>query len=172
MESYRKLNREKAVREARLWYYANREYALEMQRKWHFENRDLAREIRRRWRENNPIKWRDAMMRSRHKRRAREFAAGVYHETVNYIELYARHDGLCALCGNPVEYGKVSWDHIVPLSRDGWHTEDNLQPTHLVCNCIKGDRTVAWAVARIEFLNGLNSDGEPLLQPYLDFFDT
>jgi 5-methylcytosine-specific restriction endonuclease McrA len=34
----------------------------------------------------------------------------------------------------------VSLDHIVPVSKGGTHTRDNVQAAHLRCNQAKGDR--------------------------------
>ena len=53
----------------------------------------------------------------------------------------------CAICGQPINYELPStnpWsftvDHIVPISRGGGTTEDNLQPAHRKCNRAKGEK--------------------------------
>jgi 5-methylcytosine-specific restriction endonuclease McrA len=35
---------------------------------------------------------------------------------------------------------KVTLDHIIPLSKGGTHTWDNVRPAHRRCNELKGDR--------------------------------
>lgn len=40
-------------------------------------------------------------------------------------------------------------DHIVPLSRGGEHSLDNVQCAHLSCNCRKGDQTIE-EIAEVE----------------------
>ena len=35
----------------------------------------------------------------------------------------------------------TGWDHVIPLSRGGAHSEDNLVPCCLLCNVSKGNRT-------------------------------
>lgn len=36
----------------------------------------------------------------------------------------------------------ASVDHIVPLSRGGEHSMNNVQCAHLSCNCSKSDQTI------------------------------
>ena len=43
----------------------------------------------------------------------------------------------CAYCGTPCE----SWDHVIPMSRGGDNTLDNLVPCCWPCNQDKGNRT-------------------------------
>ena len=47
---------------------------------------------------------------------------------------------ICAICGKPIE-GEFTIDHIIPLSRGGGNTLNNLRPTHKTCNMIKGNFT-------------------------------
>lgn len=53
----------------------------------------------------------------------------------------------CKLCGEPVDMGLAfphpkspSVDHIIPWSLGGTHDLENLQLSHLSCNCRKGNR--------------------------------
>lgn len=47
----------------------------------------------------------------------------------------------CGICGLPFEEGeKVEVDYIVPYSKGGELTRDNLQATHPSCNRAKGAR--------------------------------
>jgi len=52
---------------------------------------------------------------------------------------------ICPLCGEPIKMRsakhnvKFSWDHIVPKSLGGPDSLDNLQPTHKICNNLKGN---------------------------------
>ena len=48
--------------------------------------------------------------------------------------------GICALCNKWTPASKASLDHIVPISRGGGHTADNVQLAHLKCNQSKGNR--------------------------------
>lgn len=62
-------------------------------------------------------------------------------------DVFERDGWLCQLCGGGVdgslsfpEPGSASVDHIVPLSRGGSHTWENVQLAHLGCNMSKGAR--------------------------------
>lgn len=68
--------------------------------------------------------------------------------------LFRRDRGVCAICGEPCDYcdheerdgffiagdNYPSVDHIVPLSKGGMHSWDNVQLAHFKCNTLKGAR--------------------------------
>lgn len=68
--------------------------------------------------------------------------------TVNSLsisDLLKKQNYLCAICGKVMEtYYDRSIDHILPLSKGGRHTINNIQITHRHCNVIKGDRAPWW----------------------------
>ena len=67
---------------------------------------------------------------------------------INIYNIYKRDRWKCGICGlrvntklkHPHPYSP-SLDHIVPLSRGGTHTKDNVQLAHLRCNLSKGSKT-------------------------------
>jgi HNH endonuclease len=56
--------------------------------------------------------------------------------------LHHRDNGLCGICGTKVkEWGPdVQTDHVIPLSKGGSDSEDNMQRVHTYCNQRKGGR--------------------------------
>jgi 5-methylcytosine-specific restriction endonuclease McrA len=46
---------------------------------------------------------------------------------------------ICGICGLKIK-SKFELDHIIPLSRNGTHTLDNLQLVHPICNRTKSGR--------------------------------
>lgn len=54
---------------------------------------------------------------------------------------------VCALCGKPIDKN-IKWpdpwcgtaDHIIPVSKGGRSTMDNLQPAHKCCNLAKSNK--------------------------------
>ena len=50
------------------------------------------------------------------------------------IAIWVRCAGTCGLCRLPVPPAEVDFDHIVPISRGGADTDDNLQVAHVRCN--------------------------------------
>jgi predicted transcriptional regulator len=71
----------------------------------------------------------------------------VYGITIKAV--FKRDNGICKICGKPCDmndrtYGDYgpnypSVDHIIPLSRGGSHTWNNVQLAHTICNSYKRD---------------------------------
>lgn len=103
-----------------------------------------------RWRratvgEPNPV-WDERRRANYELRRARKKTNGPVEKFLN-VEVFERDDWLCGLCGEPVDKDlawpdpmSASLDHIIPLSRGGAHTLDNVQLAHLVCNIRKNNQ--------------------------------
>ena len=58
--------------------------------------------------------------------------------------MYERDGWVCQLCIEPVDpelrypdHMSASLDHVIPLSRGGHHTWENVQLAHLICNTRK-----------------------------------
>lgn len=49
-----------------------------------------------------------------------------------------RGDFTCGICHDPIE-DEWHMDHIIPVSKRGKHCYYNLQPSHPICNLLKGD---------------------------------
>lgn len=73
-----------------------------------------------------------------------------YDRNIDLFEVIKKYNGICAICGRPVDvtdkgpgYIKKDYptiDHIIPLSKGGTHTWGNVQLAHMICNSIKRDR--------------------------------
>ena len=82
-----------------------------------------------------------------HTHRARKY--GVEWERGITLRSAVNRFGLiCALCGEPCDWNDRSWtkyfgpkypsiDHIIPLSKGGTHTWNNVQVAHIICNDLK-----------------------------------
>ena len=51
----------------------------------------------------------------------------------------AEYGNECWLCGQPID-GLPSADHVIPRSRGGDDSIENLRPAHLRCNMARGNR--------------------------------
>ena len=85
-----------------------------------------------------------------HTRKRRALLSTSTVEDVNPVDIYEHDDWICQICGKPVKQGvngkhplQPSLDHIIPLSKGGTHTPDNLRCTHLKCNIERGNRGAA-----------------------------
>lgn len=54
-------------------------------------------------------------------------------EKIDYAQVLADAQGICQICHTPL-VAPIEYDHVIPLSRGGTHTKDNLQATHASCN--------------------------------------
>ncbi len=63
-------------------------------------------------------------------------------------EIVDRFESRCAYCGIELQKGsrskrhKLTQDHVIPLSRGGTHSADNVVPACPQCNTEKGDQTL------------------------------
>ncbi len=55
--------------------------------------------------------------------------------------IYDRQNGLCAYCGQRRQLKRMTVDHIIPLSKGGTDSLDNLQCTCKKCNGLKDNMT-------------------------------
>lgn len=84
-----------------------------------------------------------------HRHRARKYGC-EYDGTVTLKRLIKRNGLRCGICGGTCDPNDHSWtdyfgamsptiDHIIPLSKGGGHTWDNVQVAHAICNSKKRD---------------------------------
>ena len=71
--------------------------------------------------------------------RRRILKANTIKEPISASAVLRRDGPVCYLCGKPIK-GKSHLDHVIPLSRGGSHTMNNLKPTHPSCNIAKSAR--------------------------------
>lgn len=77
---------------------------------------------------------------------------------------------VCAICGMPLDNTlkfphplSTSIDHIIPVSKGGRSTLDNLQATHLVCNQEKGKKILGKVV------DAPKNENKKMLPQYIDW---
>ena len=156
---WREANPEKATAARRKWQEANLEkarvatkkwrakdsnnykQALAATTKWRKANPEKVRAIRDKWEKDNPEKRRSFNQN----RRAVKSRADA--EKFLDIEIFDRDGWICGLCGDPIDSllrhpdpKSVSLDHVIPITKGGSHTRDNMQASHLRCNLSKGNR--------------------------------
>lgn len=72
--------------------------------------------------------------------RRRALVRGTRIERVSYEAIWIRDGGVCHICGDPVERTDVHFDHVIPLSKGGPHTYENIKVSHSLCNWRKGTK--------------------------------
>jgi hypothetical protein len=141
--TYRGRNKEKLLEKSRQYRIKNRDKLLKIQRENYYTDRDRSIEAAMNWKRNN----RERATEIQNRRRARKITTQV--EKINPIIIFERDNWICGICGEPVDMELVgknpmakSLDHIIPLSRGGSHTVDNVQLAHFSCNMRKGNAII------------------------------
>lgn len=136
---YRAANAQRRSDYSRRWRQANLERARIVSRAWYQANKEQKLEKGRAWFQANPERRREFTLR----RLARKRAATV--GVIDLDALWVQQGGICPLCGLEIDKSLMgpdplskSLDHILPLSKGGAHSQDNVQWTHLRCNLMKG----------------------------------
>lgn len=116
------------------WQRRHREQFREHWRDWYRRNAEKVKTYVRDWKRKNPD--REALYERR--RRASRLRVGGRHSMDDVLLLLEAYEWRCAYCG---EGGRLTIDHLVPLSRGGSDGIENLIPACLSCNSSKHDRT-------------------------------
>jgi 5-methylcytosine-specific restriction endonuclease McrA len=114
---------------------AHRAEDLEYKRRYHAEHRHEERERDRRYYQAHPEKKRA----KENNRKARIYGNGGRYTDREWIELCAAYDNRCLCCG---EKTKLTVDHVVPVSKGGRNSIDNIQPLCQSCNSKKGRQVI------------------------------
>lgn len=159
-------DRESYLQRKRDDYFKHKESILEKQKLYREQNAELIKERKRTeylkhsdtykaraksWRKNNPEAVAELRTKDRAIRSAR--VQGVKYERVGVITVLKVYGTLCNICGEEIDLDAPrsaqageNWqrglhlDHVIPLSRGGTHTLDNLRPAHALCNIRKNRR--------------------------------
>lgn len=129
-------------------YHANIEANREKQRNYTAKPTSVAWR-QRRWQKNRKrlLKYQKArklknpqQFAEYEARRRAKIKGATVIEKISRHEIYTAHGGCCHICKLPVPFRKMHLDHVIPLSKGGQHTRENLKPAHPFCNMSKKDK--------------------------------
>lgn len=130
-------NSERAI----AWNKNNIERRREIARNWSKRNRSKVSDYQRRWRhEVNPEQAKFLNRYNSHTRRARLRKVKGSYTQQEWIKLLESFNNRCASCNvedKPTRWGKLTIDHIIPISKGGSNSIDNIQPLCYHCNYTK-----------------------------------
>ena len=125
------------------YYDANTEKFLAMQAAWREKNREKERLRHKIYRQAN----KDKHAGYERKRRAiKRQAVAEFYTTEDVLNLHGTN---CHICNKPIDLlasrrvGRQNWenglhiDHIIPISKQGSDTLENVRPSHGLCNLKK-----------------------------------
>lgn len=139
-----KQNREQRTKYQKGWWaehsdVKNDEYRSTRQQ-WRNSNRDKVNASSRSWAKKNRPKRRALEA----KRRLLETAAAINLKSIKawMQRVLDSESAVCYYCQNTVEKENIHFDHIIPLSKGGNHSPDNLCVSCATCNQSKSDKFV------------------------------
>jgi len=149
-KTYYKAHRDTIIAYQKALQVAKRDAVKIYKKEWWAKNREQFAEKRKRPEVRARIrtvnkKWYHATYHTKHrakflarnaKRRALKVQAPC--EPIDFMQVLRDCKGLCGICKKPLDLFGIDFDHIVPLSKGGTHTNDNIQATHAYCNRSKG----------------------------------
>lgn len=148
MRKYNEQNGERLRLLCRARFYAKHDECLAKKRDWDKRNPGYSSK----WAKQNPDAFRAIAVKKNGKRRALKKTASVgvdQKATLARIREIKTPDTLpCSWCGTPTTKDKRHVDHVIPLSRGGHHSAENLCCACPRCNCRKRNKLPA------EFLAG------------------
>jgi len=117
----------------RAWYERNRASVLTRVEDWKRDNRSAHLELKRRW-------WRKRRLALRGQ------PIGTYTER----DVFDRYGLVCYICRLPIDLSiddRSRWrpelDHVIPISRGGTDSLENVRPVHRGCNSHKGRKLLS-----------------------------
>lgn len=140
---------EQAKKYKKTWIEKNPERHKEIKRNWHSKNADAINQKRRNKRQEDPSKIRESETIAKQRRRAKRRENG--YEIYSFDEFINLYGFTCHICGKdidknaPRKAGEPGWeqglhiDHVVPISKGGPDTLENVRPAHGLCNSKKSN---------------------------------
>ena len=137
-KAYRKAHKEEIRVSNETYQNANPEIVKAWQTAYYEANKEKLYACTKAWREANPERSRDQGRKRRVLKRTTRI------ESINEKIVFMRDGWICQHCKKRVDKRFkhpnpmcASLDHIIPLSKGGTHTYDNVQLAHLGCNSSK-----------------------------------
>lgn len=141
-------NRERNKQIKKDYYYKT--YSPETGRKSYLKHRDRQLVSAKQWRKNNPEK----RLAQRQKRRAIKAQSGGSFTAQQWLDLCDFYNNTCLRCGihaKDTPQGKLSPDHVIPLSKGGSSDISNIQPLCLFCNISKKDKIADYREKKFQY---------------------
>lgn len=65
--------------------------------------------------------------------------------------IFDAHQGICHICGDPVEFSAAEFDHVIPLALNGCDEDADIAPAHKACHAdkTKGDVRIIAKAKRV-----------------------
>lgn len=120
------------------WYISHREEHMQYSHEYHATHKE---QIRLRYQQYYALNQQDYIERAN---RRRSMQRGVSIGAVDYERVLERDGAWCYICEQDIlPHHDLHFDHVIPITRGGNHSEDNIKPTHKACNLRKYTRLLS-----------------------------
>jgi DNA-nicking Smr family endonuclease len=147
-KQYQKNNPDKRLRYSRNYRKANAESVREYNRRFYLSNREhLLAQCKEYYRNNKQQSFAKA-------RRRKAKLASLRYEPYTVEQIIELYGNVCHICKEEIDLalprstGKPGWEkglhleHVIPISKGGTDTVDNVKPSHAICNLLKGTKVL------------------------------
>jgi 5-methylcytosine-specific restriction endonuclease McrA len=142
ISKYKETNADMLRRKARQYAQENRDKRIEYKKQY----RERFPEKNQQWVKENLEKVRLNARRGNHKRRSNKARNGGSFTSTEWLDLLNRYEHKCLCCGE--KNIVLSIDHVIPISKGGINSIENIQPLCSSCNSRKGNKTIDYRIAR------------------------
>lgn len=148
-KTYGEINKDEISQYNRDHYNKNHDYHIQRKRKYNKEASEKISEHKRKYyilhRERELLrckKWAKLNPEKATQKSMKRYAIkkSVTIEKVDYSEILKRDGCICHICGKPVDKNDIHFDHVIPLSKGGNHSMNNIKVSHSHCNLVKSNK--------------------------------
>ena len=144
-KEYKQNNKEQIKEYAKEYRQNNKEQIKESNKEYYQNNKEKVLERQREYHKNNPHKTREA------ERKRRALKKANVHEPYTEDQVLETYGTTCHICKEDIDLsasrssGAPGWeqglhiDHVIPLSKGGPDSLNNVKPAHGSCNLQKND---------------------------------
>ena len=136
-KEYYQNNKEKILINAKEYHQKNKEHKSEYDKEYHRKNREKLNKNSRMWLKTEKGKANN--QRGKSKRRARERDIINTLTAEEWLTILKQHNFKCVYCGKDLFdlFTIPERDHIIPISKGGDNTKENILPACRSCNAKK-----------------------------------
>jgi 5-methylcytosine-specific restriction endonuclease McrA len=120
------------------WAEKNPEKMKSIRSKQYYKNPQLRVQQTAEWQKANP----DMHQANMNQKRARDLGVKGKVTAEEWTAIKNKYGNICLCCKKPSSERKLTVDHVIPISKGGTHTADNIQPLCHSCNSRKRTSTI------------------------------
>ena len=123
------------------WRFDHKETENEKSRQWRIDNKEHAKESDKQY--NQTPEGKTSKQRSNTKRIAKEKEIVNTLTSEEWIDILKKYKFKCAYCGREFNlFDKLERDHVIPISKNGNNTKENVVPACRSCNAKKYNKLI------------------------------